>query len=77
MDRNASESNMAVERLLSNTMSIGSNFPVLKEDLRAKLKNNWKGIYRYVSSKDQENRGLVTLRVFNEALNYTNTFLSR
>lgn len=46
------------------------------ECLREKLKSSWKHIFRYLSSSDLSNQGLVSQQNFNHALQFTNTFLS-
>ena len=68
-----------IQQLLSQTTNNSSKIKIsnIKESIKDKLKANWKGIYRYLSSKEKGNSGIVSVKVFNDALNSTNTFLSR
>jgi Ca2+-binding EF-hand superfamily protein len=48
-----------------------------KQELKAKLKYEWKGIYRHLSNLEKGGRGLVTLQEFTQALTKFGAYLSR
>lgn len=48
-----------------------------KQELKAKLKYEWKGIYRHLSNIEKAGSGLVTLQDFTQALTKFGAYLSR